>query len=176
MFNRRRFLMVSSAALITGGCQPIEGTTLPKVALAPIDGLRSWNGFELPAINTDIFSQNPFTLLNVWATWCPYCRGEHPFLMTLARSNRFRLIGVVTRDTPEKVREYLNAEGNPYKALSIDPQRKLLKPLRASGVPQTFLINRRATVIAHVSGAMSDHSIKNVFEPAMEKDLRESAQ
>ena len=28
-------------------------------------------------------------LLNVWATWCPSCKYEHPYLMTLARQDIF---------------------------------------------------------------------------------------
>ncbi len=176
MFNRRDFLVSSGSVLLATGCKPVSEIVLPKVKLAPINGLRSWNGFDLPEVDTHKITDYEFTLINVWATWCSYCRSEHPFLMKLARDNRFKLIGLVNRDTPEKVIEYLKAEGNPYKALSIDIERKLIKPLRTSGVPNTFLINRSLKVIANVSGVISEQSIQNVFEPAIQKDRREQAQ
>ena len=39
----------------------------------------------------------PF-LLNVWASWCPTCRYEHPVITDLAKSGAIRVIGLNYRD------------------------------------------------------------------------------
>ena len=31
--------------------------------------------------SNEIFKDNKFYLLNIWASWCVPCRDEHPFLM-----------------------------------------------------------------------------------------------
>ena len=50
-------------------------------------------------------------LLNFWATWCPYCREERPYLNSLYKEYRDRgliIVAVSTDRSPSKVREYLN--------------------------------------------------------------------
>ena len=44
--------------------------------------------FETKLFNTEkkitsneIFKENKFYLLNIWASWCAPCRDEHPFLL-----------------------------------------------------------------------------------------------
>ncbi len=37
-------------------------------------------------------------LLNVWATWCPSCKYEHPFLNMLSRKNILPIYGINYRD------------------------------------------------------------------------------
>ncbi len=172
--SRRTFLIAGATTLTLSGCRSVEGIVLPDITLPAIDGLRTWNGWPLPGVRSQTFRESTFTLLNVWATWCPYCRGEHGQLMKMAQENRFKIAGLVTRDTPDKVRAYLEAEGNPYIAVSIDTRRELLKPLRASGVPQTYLIDRTGTVLASISGAMSDESVKRIFEPAIDKAMKKT--
>ena len=41
--------------------------------------------------NEDLLGQ--VSLLNVWATWCPSCKAEHPYLVKLAQQG-FNIIGL----------------------------------------------------------------------------------
>ena len=50
---------------------------VPEFELAPIEGR------QLGLKSNDLKSAG-LSLVNVWASWCPPCRVEHPYLMSLA--------------------------------------------------------------------------------------------
>ena len=59
-------------------------------------------------------------LMNVWATWCPACRVEHPYLLKLA-NNGVPIYGVNYKDDPEAARQWLQTFHDPYR-FSINDQ------------------------------------------------------
>ena len=76
--------------------------------------------FELPVLgqpervltNEDLVGE-PF-LLNVWASWCPTCRVEHPFIEELARSGAVRVVGFNYKDELDDAQAWLARFGDPY--------------------------------------------------------------
>ena len=97
--------------------------------------------FELP----DLVSGNKMTgsilagkiaLVNVWATWCPSCHYEHPYLMQLAQRG-IVILGVDYKDEPDKARQWLQDKGNPYLAVVDDRAGNLGLDLGVTGAPET---------------------------------------
>ena len=58
--------------------------------------------------------ENNFTLINFWASWCSPCRVEHPFLISLSKTKKVKLIGVNFKDKKRNAQNFLNTLGNPY--------------------------------------------------------------
>ena len=56
------------------------------------------------------FPKQPF-LLNVWGSWCGYCKEEHPLLIEIAKT--LPIVGVDYRDNPQNGIEMLKRMGNP---------------------------------------------------------------
>src|SRR5690606_1361332 len=52
-------------------------------------------------------------LLNVWGSWCPSCRDEHPVLTRFAETKRLRVIGYNWKDEPADALRWLEQLGNP---------------------------------------------------------------
>ncbi|TKI03862.1 DsbE family thiol:disulfide interchange protein [Martelella alba] len=86
----------------------------------------------------------PF-LLNVWATWCPACRGEHPFLNRLAAEG-VHIVGVNYRDDRTNALNWLNQLGNPYTLTLYDASGTLGLDLGVYGAPETFLVDNRGII------------------------------
>ena len=61
---------------------PLIGKRIPEFSLPAL-------GREGVTITDKDLLGEPF-LLNVWASWCPTCRTEHPFIEQLAASGRLR--------------------------------------------------------------------------------------
>lgn len=162
----RRGVVLGTAGLLAG-CNEVSGV-LPQIALPPISGLITTSGWKVPAVDTRQFVGR-VTLLNVWASWCPYCRGEHDLLKNLTTMGRAPLVGLVYQDTAERARDYLLSAGNPYSALSVDVDGALSKALGQRGVPATYVIGRDLKVIAKVRGALTTDSIRDIILPAISK-------
>lgn len=98
--------------------------------------------------------QGRWSLLNVWATWCPTCYVEHPYLVELARAG-VPIIGLNSRDEDEAAREYLARLGNPYVDVAVDKSGDYGLELGVYGAPETFVINPRGEVVLRHAGDLN---------------------
>lgn len=157
--------LLAGAALLVAGCEP-QSAAVPTIRLSPVEGLQLVSGAALPPIDTSRFADR-ITLVNVWATWCPYCRSEHDTLLQLAREQGFVLAGLVYRDSPDNVRRYLASDGNPYAELSMDSGGTLSAALGVRGVPTTLVIGRdRKIALRHV-GPLNPDVVRTIVAPAI---------
>jgi peroxiredoxin len=95
--------------------------------------------------------------LNVWATWCGPCREEMPSMETLydeLKSNKDFVMLAVSQDTKGKAAVVSYAEKNGYHfKILLDPENKVGESYGVSGVPETFIIDRKGRIVAHHMGA-----------------------
>lgn len=89
-------------------------------------------------------------LLNLWATWCPPCRAEMPYLQAL--QDRFGAAGLavvgVSVDDPGARRQleaFLAEAGVTYDIL-LDPEMESMDALGAVGLPVTLLVDPEGVV------------------------------
>lgn len=106
--------------------------------------------FELPALLSErLISERDLTgqvvLLNVWATWCPSCRVEHPFLNRLAQQG-VAIVGLNYKDESDAARQWLQNLGNPYRFVIVDADGRLGLDLGVYGAPETYVIDARGVV------------------------------
>lgn len=170
MALRRRDVLVSGTAVaVAGGCTPVIGAVLPDVELPPLPDLVDRNGWSVPGFRRGEFTR-AVSLLNVWASWCPYCRQEHEQLHRLSAGGRFRLLGLAVQDRPAKAADFLRRNGNPFVAVSPDDGR-LYRALGRTGLPATYVVDRGGRVRVSVVGALEDRSIQDTIMPAIREAL-----
>ncbi len=86
-------------------------------------------------------------LVNVWATWCPGCRQEHPFLMELAEEDVIPIFGLNWRDNRPDALRWLQALGDPYVVSAYDEDGRVGIDWGVYGAPETFLVDANGIVI-----------------------------
>lgn len=167
-FNRRGVLGLAAGAALAG-CNPASRKPLPDMTDLPaVAGLTTAMGSPLPGLQGPVFRRTAL-VLNVWASWCPYCRGEHGLLMKLAQNPNMTLIGIVFRDHPEPVRDYLRKDGNPYRALGMDRNGWVAQHLGQRGVPSTYVVDASGRIIESFLGSLTAERVETSLRPAYER-------
>lgn len=134
--------------------------------------------FQLPSledpqvmVSRDIF-QGQVSLLNVWATWCPPCYDEHPYLVKLSQEG-VRIIGVNYKDKVEDSQRWLNDLGNPYEVTIQDADGRLGVDLGVSGWPETYVVDAKGLIRYKHVGVVDDKAWREQLEPLV-KSLQTS--
>ena len=108
-------------------------------------------------------------LLNVWGSWCPACREEHPVLSRFAESKRIRVIGYDWKDRPEDALHWLEQLGNPYLLVLSDPEGDTAINWGVAAAPETFLVDGSGIIRWKYSGAITDEVIEQKLLPVLKQ-------
>ncbi len=103
-------------------------------------------------------------LLNVWATWCPSCRVEHPYLVQLAASG-VPIYGLNYKDEDAAAERWLAELGNPYRASIVDREGSLGVDLGVYGAPETYLLDAQGVIRYRHVGVVDERVWQTVLQP-----------
>jgi len=110
----------------------------------------------------------PF-VMNVWGSWCPECRVEHPVIARFALTKRVRFIGYNLKDPREDALRWLEQFGNPYLKVVADESGRTAIDWGIYGAPETFLVDAEGIVRWKHVGVITDKIIADELIPALEK-------
>ncbi len=94
-------------------------------------------------------------LVNFWATWCPPCRLEMPWIQSLYEKYKDQGLVVLGVDAGEKVptemveptvRQYVESQGLTFPILLDPVTYQLQQSWAVMGLPASFLINPQGTI------------------------------
>jgi len=129
--------------------------------------------FELPVLHeagrlvtSEELAGEPY-LLNVWGSWCPECRTEHPVLTKFAESKRVRVIGYNLKDEHADALRWLEQFGNPYWLVLTDYTGEAAIDWGIYGAPETFLVDGDGIIRWKHVGPMSDATIREELLPVL---------
>lgn len=132
---------------------------------------QSMPAFQLPSLLdenkqvTQADLQGDIVLLNVWATWCVYCKYEHPYLVDIMQSGRVSLYGLNYKDTRIEASQWLVDYKNPYVFSIFDEHGKLGIELGVTAAPETFVIDHHGVIRMKHSGPIDANVWTQKFLP-----------
>jgi cytochrome c-type biogenesis protein len=151
-----------AGATSNAAAEPNSATSepAPDVELKTIDG----KPLRLSELRGQV------VLLNFWATWCVPCRAEIPGLNEMQRdlSGRgFRVVGVSTSDTADRVREYQKDVRQDYTSVIGDDS--VASKYAVGVLPTTFIIDREGRIRHKIIGEKSRAQFEALVRPLLDE-------
>ena len=143
----------------------------PERAAADLPGLDG-----APGLADADLRQGHVSVVNVFASWCEPCHVEHPILMALAddddaEAKGVDIYGVAQKDSPDNVRRFLGAMGDPYAKVGLDRDGRAGIDWGVYGVPETFIVRGDGTIAYKVVGPMTAETLESEVKPEILKAM-----
>lgn len=113
--------------------------------------------------------------LNLWATWCPPCRDEMPYIEELYKEynkniDEVIILGVASPNLGQEgdakhVKDFLKQEGYTFPVL-LDEGGSLVYQYGISSFPSTFIIDKDGYITQYVPGGMDKDTMKYLINSA----------
>jgi peroxiredoxin len=100
--------------------------------------------------------QGDVVLLNVWATWCLPCEQEMPSMQRLHEdlgAKGLHIVAVsIDKDPRDEVQAWIDKRHLTFEVLH-DQSGRIQQIYQTTGVPESFILDRRGVIIKKVIGA-----------------------
>ena len=182
MSKNARLIFLCCVVLLLGGLaiasvvklNKNDGDALPSALIG-----KPFPAFELPdldnpgrTLNEQALKGKP-ALVNVWATWCPSCRYEHPVLNKMAEAG-VTIYGVNYKDQREPAIAWLRDLHNPYQLNIEDAKGTLGLDLGVYGAPETFFIDAQGIIRHKFVGTIDERIWREQLAPIYQQLVDEA--
>ncbi len=127
--------------------------------------------FTTKVLNDDDATFSPSQLkgkrwiLNVWASWCPSCRYEHPIFNEIGAKTDIPLVGFNYKDKANDAKRWLAQRGDPYDFIPVDLNGDIALDWGVYGAPETFVIDEQGTIIYRHAGPIDSQLVAREIAP-----------
>lgn len=145
-------ILIAALALTFSITKPPKTTTITAVGSTPYN-------LELTDINKNRINlsdlKGSVVLVNFWATWCGSCVEELPSLERLFRllsvNSGFKMVTILYKDDLEQAAGYMKENGYTF-PVYLNPDESAIKTFGLTGVPETFLLDKKGVLRHKVIG------------------------
>lgn len=107
-----------------------------------------------------------FTVVNLWASWCPPCRAEMPVLQQAAQqypAGRFILLN--QGEDLAQIKRFLQQEGLEFNTLWQDPSNSMGRWLGQQALPVTLIFGPDGQLVDGHTGVLSHATLAEKLRP-----------
>ncbi len=161
-------LLIALALATAALAQLKPGDKAPDFTLPTLDG----KNYKL---SSNWKAPGKVVLLDIWATWCPPCRAEVPYLVDLHKyfkGKAVSIVGVSIDDNKEDVKSFVKENKVKY-AVVHDADKKVADKYNVRSIPTTLIIDKKG-VIRHVyTGFPGDKEAQKKEIEKMKKEIQQ---
>lgn len=146
------FVVLVGSLIVFFALQPSHGPEKAEIGLATQD-------FELIDINNNRTTltgmKGSVVFVNFWATWCESCIDEMPSMERMSRyfagNPTFKIVTVLYKDDLDTALKFMKENGFTF-PVYLDPDESAAKMFGITGIPETFIIDKRGILRDKVIG------------------------
>jgi len=100
-------------------------------------------------------------VIEFWATWCPFCKKQNPYLQALHAKHGGEALKVLTFSidrTPDLVAAYMKEHGYTFAVAMAGPQSAQWFPDR-KGLPVVYVVDPAGRIVFHEAGELFEEDI-----------------
>ena len=131
---------------------PIQAKAIEVGDKLPLGQIQSLQG---ESFGPDQWSKRN-TIVQVWATWCSYCRTQNKYLQQLRQkvpADQLNIVTISVDRRVEPVKDYMERNQYTFPVVMMTPE--LTKAIgRMRGVPELYVVNPQGQVIQKDYGLM----------------------
>ncbi len=149
------WLIILTLVLLLAGCSTGSEPSAPSVARAgepaPDFQLENLDG---QSISLSDFRGKP-VLINFWATWCPQCRSEMPYIQEIYEEwsdQGLVLLAINIGENSYTVEEFMQSHNLSFTVL-LDTEKDIAQRYNITGIPTTLFIDKDGIIQDKVIGA-----------------------
>ena len=122
---------------------------------------------------SEALKDHDLVVINLWATWCPPCKAEFPFLQEAWSKNKDRIaviaLSVEPSDTEAVLKNYAKSMQLTFPIANVG--RTGLDSFASSGIPTTIVVDHNGNVASVEIGArFSLQEFQSLFDQYMPAD------
>lgn len=125
------------------------GTMAPDFTFPALDGRQ---------VSLSDFRGKKVVFVNMWATWCPPCIWEMPLMEKLYQTlekEEFEILAVsIDALGADAIKPYLKTKVKVTFPILLDTRGTIKKLYRTTGIPETFIVDKRGILVKKVIGAI----------------------
>ena len=154
-------VILTLVLLVTGcsaGPEPLDGES----PTAPVEGTQVGNlapDFQLQSLDGQTVSLGNLrgkpVLINFWATWCPPCRGEMPYIQEIHEEwsdKELMVLAINIGESSSKAEDFMQSYNLSFTVL-LDTKQDVAQRYNITGIPTTFFIDKDGIIQEKVIGA-----------------------
>lgn len=112
-------------------------------------------------------------MINFWATWCPPCVKELPYIANIAqnRSDEITVLIISVENNEKTISDYLRSQGGAVANLNsgYDLDGSISQLYRTYAVPMTLFLDENGVITGGQSGAYTEKRLTAAVDKAVKK-------
>lgn len=111
-------------------------------------------------------------VVNLWATWCPYCRSElHALAQAQGQYPEVQFVFVNQGEAPQTIAQFLQSQRLALDPVVLDGKGELARHYGQTGLPLTLFFDAQGRLVSSRVGVMSKASLQQRIEAAQSAEL-----
>lgn len=145
---KRRLLVVALFAIAAALISSAVIANLSAGAKAPSFTLQALDGKTF-VLDSNFKAPGKVVVLDIWATWCPPCRAEIPFVIGLQKKyakKAVTIVGVAIDQRKSDVDPFVKKMGINYTICSDPSAQAVGDKYQVRGIPATYVIDKKGVI------------------------------